>query len=284
MSTNWIFFKWHAYRPRTTRLIMSVSIKTLLILPAQLSADFFSSSLLCYLMEPFSSLSLFVSPARMRGTAYTVQLGLVIIYWLSLGWRAHKHTHTQAHTQWKQVGWICSARRNVRRMCLCVLGLDDRGNERGMVRKTKQAGREGKWEIEKERLISGDCSWPRPSCLSTKVKNTFLPQSFCLSPSTPLRLSFPNVPSRFRHPRLHIFNTNLEYLHSFPGARRRPPLHLQSFSFPRPSEGGGGWNDREGGGTCCSADGEELQGGKAERRSGEVSVLTLSRCQTVGWW
>lgn len=40
--------------------------------------------------------------------------------------------------------------------------------------------------------------------------------------------------------------------------------------------------EREGG-VCCSADGEELQGGKAERRSEEVSVLTLSCCQTVGW-
>lgn len=38
-----------------------------------------------------------------------------------------------------------------------------------------------------------------------------------------------------------------------------------------------------GGGLCCAADGEELQGGKAWRRSEEASVLTLSRCQMVGW-
>lgn len=78
----------------STGLIMSVSIKTLLVLPAKLSADFSFQLIALVSEEPFSFHSLSVSPPRMRGTAYSAAgMGYYLLAW---------HTHT--HTQWKQIG------------------------------------------------------------------------------------------------------------------------------------------------------------------------------------
>lgn len=88
---------WRAMATSSTGLIMSASIKTLLVLPAN-SLLTFSSSLLSYLMEPLSFFFFFRSPfvslARARGTAYsTAGMGYYLLAW---------HSHT--HTQWKQIG------------------------------------------------------------------------------------------------------------------------------------------------------------------------------------
>lgn len=50
-------------------------------------------------------------------------------------------------------------------------------------KRQKGSDREGEKEID---FWDAVCSWPCLSGLTTKVSNTFLPQSFCLSPPTPL--------------------------------------------------------------------------------------------------
>lgn len=118
-------------------------------------------------MEPFSlSLPLcFPTENERNGLQYSWD-------WLLFTGLAHRHTRTHTRTQWKQIGWICSARRNVRRMCLCVLSLDDRAEGmkegwRGRKKETekrkklkrgkkrKERDRKGVIEREKKRLISG---------------------------------------------------------------------------------------------------------------------------------
>lgn len=78
-------------------------------------------------------------------------------------------------------------------------------------KRQKGSDREGEKEID---FWDAVCSWPCLSGLTTKVSNTFLSTN---SPPPFLCLSFPNVPSLFRPPCLHIFNTTQNICtHSFP--------------------------------------------------------------------
>lgn len=226
-------------------------------------------------MEPFSFPSLFVSSARMRGTVHsTAGIG----YYL-LAWHIHEHTHTKArmqrlththtHAQWKQIGWICSARRNVRHMCLCVLRLDDRAEgmkEGGWERKRKEGQRKNKnWGKKRDGFLG--CRLCLASSVSPdKVKNTFL--------------AFLSV---FHFPRsLPFFSSST---HSFPSSSIlffRPLLHPWSFSLrvavDETVRMEGPW---VGVGVLL----HRWRQGITERQRGEVkSLLILSCCQMVGWW
>lgn len=80
-----------------------------------------SSLLLLHVIKPFFLLSFLSFSSEHERTSLQYSWNGLLFTGL-----ANTHWRTHTHTKWKQIGWICSARRNARHMCLCVLGLDDR--------------------------------------------------------------------------------------------------------------------------------------------------------------